>query len=134
MSERQVEIVRRCWEGLEEEPTNLWLEHYDPEVEIWNPPEFPVRGPFRGHAGVRQWATEIWEVVTGFHTEIEELIEAGDDEKVVSVVRTQGRMRHTELPVDFRWAAVWSFSGERIVRARGYLDPDEARVKAGLGK
>ena len=68
-------IVRRCWEGLEQSPMELYLESWDPEVEIRNPPEFPLRGPFRGHDGVRQWANEIWEVFTDFHNEIEEIAE-----------------------------------------------------------
>jgi ketosteroid isomerase-like protein len=90
MSEKHVEIVRRCWASLEEDPPKVPLEFFDEEVELRNPPEFPVRGPFRGHDGVREWAAEVWKVISGLHHEIEEIIEAGDGETVVSVQRTQG--------------------------------------------
>ena len=131
MSEENVGIVRRCWEGLEQSPMELYLESWDPEVEIRNPPEFPLRGPFRGHDGVRQWANEIWEVFTDLHNEIEEIAEI-EDQTVLSVQRTQVRMRHTRLPGDIKWAAVWTFKGGKIWRAQGYWTREEALEAAGL--
>lgn len=125
------EITRLNWEGLEQEPQDLHLEFFDHSVEVVNPPEFPITGPFRGHEGVRRWATEIWEVISDLHTEIEEQVEP-DPDTVVDIVRTRGRMRHTELPVDFPWAAVWRFRAGKIVRAEGYLSRDEALRAAGL--
>ena len=53
MAEEKVEIVRQCWAGLEESPIDLHLEFFDSEIELRNPSEFPLRGPFRGHDGVR---------------------------------------------------------------------------------
>ena len=113
MSQEQVEIVRRCWAGLEEDPPKLWLEFFDDEVELRNPPEFPLQGPFRGHEEVRKWAAEVWEVISELHHEIEEIIEAPDGEIVVSVQRTKGRMRHTQLPSNVQWATVWTSERER---------------------
>jgi hypothetical protein len=46
MSEENVEIVRRWWEGFNEDgmpPLSLC----DDKIEINNPPDFPVRGLFR---------------------------------------------------------------------------------------
>jgi hypothetical protein len=77
---------------------------FDEGIELWNAPEFPVTGPYRGHDGVRQWASEQWEVFSGLHHEIEEIIEAPDGETLVSVQRTQGRTRHTDMKTDVRWA------------------------------
>jgi ketosteroid isomerase-like protein len=134
MSRENVEIVRRCWAGLEENPPNVPLRFFDDEVELINPPEFPLRGPFHGHDGVRQWATEIWEVITDLHHEIEEVIEAPDGETVVSVQRTQGSMRHTGLPSNVLWAAVWTFREGKVVRGQGYMRRDEALEAAGLSE
>lgn len=134
MSQEQVEIVRRCWEGLGEDPPRLQLEFFDDEVEISNPSEFPVRGPFRGHDGVRQWATEVWEVFSPLHFEVEEIIEAGDGETVVSVQRTQGRMRHTQLGTNVQWAGIWTFRGGKVVRCQGYMRREDALEAAGLGQ
>lgn len=134
MSQEHVEIVRRCWAGLEEDPPNVPLQFFDEQVELRNPPEFPVRGPFCGHDGVRQWATEIWEVVADLHHEIEEIIEAADGETVVSVQRTQGRMTHTQLATNLRWAAVWTFKDGKVVRGQGYMRRDDALEAAGLSE
>ena len=133
MSQEQVEIVRRCWAGLEEDPPKLWLEFFDDEVELRNPPEFPLQGPFRGHEGVRKWAAEVWEVISELHHEIEEIIEAPDGETVVSVQRTQGRMRHTQLPSNVQWATVWTFRAGKVVRGEGFMRRAEALEAAGLG-
>jgi ketosteroid isomerase-like protein len=131
MTQENVEIVRRCWAGLEQRPMELHLESFDPEVELRNPPEFPLRGPFRGHDGVRQWANEIWEVFTDLHNEIDEIVEI-DDETIVSVQRTQARMRHTQLPADTKWATVWRFKDGRVWRGEGYWTRAEALEAAGL--
>jgi ketosteroid isomerase-like protein len=125
--------VRRFWAALDERPPRLLLEALDEEAEISNPPEFPLQGPFRGHEGARLWLRESWEVFTGLHHELEEVIDVGDGETVVSVQRVQGRTRHMELETNLRWAAVWTFRAGKVLRAQGYLHRREALEAAGLG-
>lgn len=132
MPEENVEVVRLLWAALEREDMEAQLELCDERMEIRNPPEFPVTGPFRGHDGVRQWATEIWEVFTDLHFEVEEIFEAGDGETIVSVQRTVGRMRHTQIKTDVQWAGVWTVRGGKALRAHGYLSKAEALKAAGL--
>jgi len=72
-------------------------------------------------------------VFTGLHHELEEVIDAGDGETVVSVQRVQGRTRHMELETNLRWAAVWTFRAGKVLRAQGYLHRREALEAAGLG-
>ena len=127
-----MEIVRRFWAALNENPPRLLFESIDEDVEIRNPREFPLQGPFRGHEGARVWAREVWEVLAGLHFELEEIIDLGDGATVISVQRTQGRTRHMELDTNFRWAAVWTFSGEKVLRAQGYMRKEEALKAAGL--
>jgi ketosteroid isomerase-like protein len=90
MSHENVEIVRRLWADLETENSEASIHLLDEAVEIWNAPEFPITGPYRGRDGVRQWAAEQWEVFSGLHHEIEEIIEAPDGETLVSVQRNAG--------------------------------------------
>ena len=134
MSEENVELVRLMWAALEREDIEAQLELCDEQMEIRNPPEFPVTGPYHGHNGVRQWATENWEVFTNLRFEVEEIIEAPDDETLVSVQRTVGRMRHTEIPIDVRWAGVWTVRNGKALRAHGYLSKAEALEAAGLSE
>jgi ketosteroid isomerase-like protein len=131
-SAENVQIVRRLWAGLEEDPEMSWLDLCDQAIEIRNPDQFPVRGPYCGHDGARQWATEIWEVIEQLHNEIEEILEAPDGETLVSVQRTQGYMKHTQLRADFRWAAVWTIREGKALRVRGYMSKAEALEAAGL--
>ena len=46
--------------------------------------------------------TDLWEVLSEFHNEVEEVVEAEDGETVVTVVRTNGLMRHTGVGVLIR--------------------------------
>jgi ketosteroid isomerase-like protein len=132
MSEENVEIVRRLWADLETENLEASIHLLDEGVEIWNAPQFPVTGPYRGHDGVRQWAAEQWEVLSGLHHEIEEIIEAPDGETLVSVQRTQGRMRHTDMKTNVQWATTWTIRDGKVLRAYGYLTRAEALETAGL--
>jgi ketosteroid isomerase-like protein len=121
MSQENVEIVRRLWADLEAENVEASIHLLDEEVELWNAPEFPVTGLYRGHDGVRQWAAEQWEVFSGLHHEIEEVVEAPDGETLVSVQRTQGRMRHTGMKTNVQWATKWTIRDGKVLRAYGYL-------------
>ena len=134
MAEENVEVVRQLWAALEREDIEAQLALCGEGMEIRNPPEFPVTGPFRGHDGIRQWATENWEVFSDLRFEVEEIIEAADGETLVSVQRTVGRMRHTEIPIDVRWAGVWTVRDGKTLRAHGYLSKAEALEAAGLGE
>ena len=62
MSEENVEIVRRWWEAFNDDGMPP-LALCDEDVEIRNPPDFPVRGVFKGHDGVRLWRDEVFEIV-----------------------------------------------------------------------
>ena len=147
MSRENVEVVRALWAGLKQDPGEPWPpasrdeldrrvrpDLCDERIEIGNPAEFPTADAYRGHDGVRQWAAEVWEVFSEVHHELEEIIEVGDGETVVSVQRTQGLMRHTQLPVDLLWAAVWTVRDGKALRGQGYMTRAEALEAAGMSK
>ena len=139
-----LDIVRTLWATLDRDPDVAWppprreldrqlrLDLLDERVQIRNPSEFPVADEYDGHEGVRQWATEVWEVFGELHHEVTDLIEGDDGQTVVSVQRTQGRMRHTGLEVDLPWAVVWRISDGKVVSAHGYMTRAQAVEAAGL--
>jgi ketosteroid isomerase-like protein len=139
-----LDIVRALWATLERDPGAPWpppreeldrrlrLDLVDERIELRNPAEFPVADEYHGHEGLRRWATEVWEVLGEVHHELVELREAEDGETVVSVQRTQGRMRHTGLKVDLEWATVWTIRDGKALRAHGYMARAEALEAAGL--
>ena len=132
MSEENVEIVRRWWDGFN--ATGMPpLDLCDERIEIRNPPEFPVRGSFHGHQGVREWRDQTFEVVDNAVVEAEEIIDVGDDgQTVLMLLRSRGTAAHMGIELDFPWAAIWTLREGKLLIAQGYLDRDEARKAAGL--
>jgi len=131
-SQENAEIVRRWWAGFNEGRLPP-LELCDAEVEIQNPDEFPLPGPYHGHEGVQDWATEVWDVVEDHHVAIEEIIQAPDEETVVMALRSTGRSREMQIDMDVPWAALWVIRNGKLTYAHGYMSLDEAREAAGLG-
>jgi ketosteroid isomerase-like protein len=126
-----LEIVRRWWEGFHEDGMPP-VELCHPEIEISNPPEFPVRGTYRGREGVERWRTDAFDVIDDLRVETEKLIDVGDGETVVMLLRLRGVGAHTRIPIDETWAAVWTIRDGMLLRAQGYVSRREAMRAAGL--
>ena len=80
MSQENVEIVRRWWDGFNKTgmpPLSLC----DERIEIRNPPDFPVRGAFHGHQGVRDWRDQVFEAFDNPSVEAEEIIDVTADQQ-----------------------------------------------------
>jgi ketosteroid isomerase-like protein len=133
MSQENVEIVRRWWNGFNTGMPPLSL--CDERIEIRMPPDFPVRGSFHGHQGVRDWVDQVWEAIDNLSVETEEIIDVSDDgETVVMLLRARGTAHHTRLEMEVPWAAIWTIRDGRLVLAQGYLSRSEALEAAGLSQ
>ena len=134
MSEKNVEVVRRWWDGFNATgmpPLSLC----DERIEIRNPPDFPVRGSFHGHEGVREWRDQTFEVIDNAVVDAEEIIDVADDgQTVLMLLRSRGTAPHMGIEIDFPWAAIWTLREGKLLFAQGYLDRDEALEAAGLSK
>ncbi len=64
--------------------------------------------------------------------EVEEALDGGDGETVVTVQRVRGQSSHTGLELDLRWAAVWTVRAGKVVRIQGYAGKRTALQAAGL--
>jgi ketosteroid isomerase-like protein len=134
MSEENVEVVRRWWAGFNEDGMPP-LPLCDEEIEIRNPPDFPVRGPFYGHDGVRDWRDQVFEVFDNARVEPEEIVDVhGDGETVLMLLRATGTARHTDIEMDVEWAAIWTVRGGKLLKAQGYLNRADALEAAGLSE
>ena len=131
MSAENVETLRRYHDLLNEtgEPS---LELFDPEVEIHMFRGAPISGPYRGHAGLRQWRRDTFDVIDAWRLELDEVITGDDPDVVVAIQRFVGRMKHTDLAANFPLAVVVRFRDGLIVRFEGYRDRSEALQAAGL--
>ena len=132
MSRENVEVVRRWWDGFNDvgmPPLSLC----DEQIEIRNPPDFPVRGLFQGHEGVRRWREQVFEVAEDARVEPEEIVDVHDDgETVLMLLRATGTARFSEIKLDIEWAAIWAIRDGKVLRAQGYLNRADALEAAGL--
>jgi ketosteroid isomerase-like protein len=131
VSDENLEVVRRWWASFNEHGIPS-LDLCDEQIEIRNPPDFPVSGLYRGHEGVRQWRTDVFEIVDDANVEVEKLIDAGDGATVVMFLRLQGKALYTRIEFDEPWAAVWRIEGGKLRHAQGYTSRREAVEAAGL--
>jgi ketosteroid isomerase-like protein len=134
MAEENVEIVRRWWEEFNETGMPP-LALCDEEIEICNPPDFPVRGPFQGHEGVWRWRDQVFEVFTNPRVEPERIVDVhGDGETVLMLLRATGTASYTGIETDYEWGAIWTIQDGKVLHAQGYLDRADALEAAGLSE
>ena len=131
MSQENFDVVRRWWAGFNEDGMPS-LDLCDEQIEISNPPEFPVRGSFHGHEGVRRWRDQAFDVFDDLNVETEKLIDAGDGETVVMFLRLRGVASYTRIKADEPWAAVWKIRNGKLLHAQGYISRRKALEAAGL--
>ncbi len=67
----------------------------------------------------------------GFHGDVEEYIDVGDD-RVFTWVRYTGRGRESGVPADWHLAIIFTIRDGKLVRGEEYFDRDEALEAAGL--
>ena len=134
MPEENVEIVRRWWQGFNEDGMPP-LELCDEQIEIRNPRDFPVRGLFQGHEGVRRWRDQVFDIFDNPRVEAEAIVDVhGDGETVVMLLRAMGIASYTGIEAEVEWAAIWTIRDGKLLRGQGYMDRAEALEVAGLSE
>jgi ketosteroid isomerase-like protein len=133
MSRENVDVVRQIWEAADRRDAEAVLSFYDPEVDL-DVSGFPVvatdASHYRGHEGLRRLFTEWGEIWSDAHSELEELIDAGD--RVISVYSYRGRGRVSGLDVEEEFATVWTVEGGKAVRVQWFTGRAEALAAAGV--
>jgi ketosteroid isomerase-like protein len=129
-----VEIVRRVTKAFAAGDMETVFELVAPEIE-WNFSnaqtwvEEPV---YRGYDGIMQffskWTGE-WE---DYRFEFEEVIDAGD--KVVVVVRDEGKSKSAGIKLERRHAEVWTLRDSRVVRIEPFDNKHQALGALGLSE
>jgi ketosteroid isomerase-like protein len=132
MSQENVEIVRRAYEGVTAR-LELPQELFDPDWELdITDVSAEVVGVVRGLEAAEAMRP-YWETFEDFHVEIEEVIH-DDEEQVVDAVRDGGRIKGSEAEVWNRFFHVWTLRDGKVVRCSIHTDRNRALEAAGLSE
>jgi ketosteroid isomerase-like protein len=121
MSQENVEIIRRGWEHWA--ATGELRAHVD---LVWDVSHlgWPDQQIYQGAEGGTQFLAEWSDAWDDWELEVEDYVDAG--EHVVSLVTQRGRSKATGIPVEMRFAQVWTFRDGRAIRMEMYANRDEA--------
>jgi ketosteroid isomerase-like protein len=125
-----VDFLRQGYEALErgdlETFQALARERLGPEFEfhlVWD------GRVLKGFEGTQEWIADTRETWEGYSQKLEEIVEVGDH--VVVVVSISGRGGESGVPVGQQLAIVWTFEGERALRAHSFTSRAEAFAALG---
>jgi len=131
MSQENVDVVRRGFEHFR--ATGDFLpELVDPEF-VWDMSSFrgwPEQKAYPGLEGARQFMQDWLSAWEDWELEVEALHDAGD--KVVAIVRQQGRSKTTGLPVNMSFGQVFTVRDGKQTLMQMYADPSQALEASGL--
>ena len=120
-------FVRRTYELVNAGKFDALVDGLEPGFE-WHPDEFaPGQSTRRTADDVKQTIADFTHAFAAFRTEVEELIEEGD--QVIAVVRHVGRIGDGD--VERRETHLWSFVDGRPRSLREFETRDEALAAAG---
>jgi ketosteroid isomerase-like protein len=126
MSRENVDFLRRGYEALHRGDTEAFeamsRERLDPDFAFHSHWAGRV---FKGVAGTQEWMSDVRETWDDYDQEIEEIVDLGDD--VLVVGRASARGAGSGVPVTQEFAVIWTFAGERAIRARSFPSRAEAQ-------
>jgi uncharacterized protein len=133
MSQENVEIVRQALDAVNQRDTEAGLPPIDPEVELQSAIIGGAEGnTYRGHEGLRDWMAESDATFEELRVEPDEFRDLSDE--VLLIGRLYARGLESGVEIDSANAWLFTLRRGRIVRARGYLNPQEALEGAGVAK
>ena len=128
MSEENIEVVRRMHEAYFQGDFENAMSACAEDV-VWQ----DQHGTYHGHEGVAQsiarW-TGAWE---GLHQEVDDILETDGDDVVV-LLRQSARGKGSGASVESVVGWIYTVTGGKISRGRGFTNADEALEAAGLSE
>jgi len=135
MAQANVDVVMRGVVATNRRDPDAFVACLHPDVE-WQESgdSFPgLGGIYRGRAEVRAWFEEVFgSLWTSTHTQVEEVIEAGDERVLLGFVRT-ARGRASGVETNLRgWNVFWLAKGKIARREGPFWDRAAALEAVGL--
>ena len=131
MPGQTVELGREVMEALGERDLARLIAFADPEVE-WHSffAELGEGGVYRGHAGTRQYVSDLsdaWEMV---RADVDDTLGVGDVAVVVGRIQYRGKGSGLETETPAGW--MLKFHQGRLTCFRAFREPEEALEAVGL--
>jgi len=131
MSSQNIEIVRRGLEAFNNGDIQQLLGFLHPDFEAVVPPAFSAEpDTYSGHDGARRYFETFWDVMEEIRFQPERFWDAG--ECVVVAMRLTAKGRRTAIPVEQRFAQVWTIRDGKAAAVRTYTSDGEALNAVGL--
>ena len=128
MSQENVERVKAGFAAHNRGDLEFLVELYHSEAVF----ETLLLGTHHGNEAIRLIYAENQKTLSGYDVVPVELIDAGD--KVVAVAQTVGAGPASQISVDDRFAFIFTFKGDRIVREQAFRNKEEALEAVGLSE
>jgi ketosteroid isomerase-like protein len=132
MSQENVEVVRRMLQAFADGGLDAMAEFWDPDID-WRAAEGAIDdvGEMHGPVVVRRYIQDWIDTFDDFGVVVEELRDVGDD-RVLSIQRLKGQAKLSGAETDLRYALVSTVRDGKVVRAREYLNAEDALEAVGL--
>jgi ketosteroid isomerase-like protein len=133
MSDRNVAVARKTFQAICSRDIDGLLELYDPDIEF-----LPLTGTriesggYAGHAGVRDYFTEVDEVWEEMQPYADDLRTVGDDVVILGGCAVRGRGSGARSDNPMAW--VLTLRDGKVIRHRGFATREEALDAVGLAE
>ena len=128
MSQENIERVKEGFAAHNRGDLDALVELYDPECVF----ETLLLGTHHGNESIRLIYEENQKTLDGYDVVPVELIDAGD--KVVAVAQMVGTGPVSQIVLDDRFAFVFTFKSERVVREQAFRNKEEALEAVGFSE
>jgi ketosteroid isomerase-like protein len=132
MSQQNVEVVRQVCDAFAAGDSDTVSALVVPEVEwdFTHADTWLEEKIYRGYEGIAEFFANWIGEWDDYRFEVEDIIDAGD--RVVAIVRDEGRGKSSGIKLERRHAEVWSVRDEKVIRIELYDHKAEALAAVGL--
>jgi ketosteroid isomerase-like protein len=129
--DQNVATLRKVFEAFNSGEIDRILASTHPDFKGEVPPELSAEpDTYRGHEGIRRYFETFQDAMDEIRFHPERFWDAG--ESVVVAARVTAKGRQTAIPVEQRFALVWTFRDGMALQVRAYPSLSEALQAVGL--
>ena len=124
LNERDIEALRNSYADLARGDSHAAMAVLHPDAEWRESGELPGIDVLHGRKEIERFLAAFLESWSEFHQEVEQVEVAGDRAALIIYLRAVGR--ESGVPVETRYAHIWTLRDGMGILVEAYRDPDEA--------